>query len=387
MRIYNPFPLLVGRFTDWPPHVEPAAEIGFDWISVNPVQRPGRPGSLYSIADYFELNPRLVHPTALPQNAEKQLRNAEKAVWEDLARFDPRGTSDPEGLYRYFYAIVIYLTDLGFSGCRCDVVYQIPGNLWQRLITEVKSRYPNVMFVAETLGCSPDNTRKTARSGFDYVFNSSNWWDFSSPWLLAQYDLIRETTRSTDFPESHDTDRLFHEMPGNLEAMKQRYLFSTQFSAGVMMPIGFEFGFKNRMHIVNTRPEDWEEPAINVHRNCVPTAAGRKMMRAFKDCPNQIVKIGSTRLTMVSLTMCLCLITAMFDDVLAAAKWTPHPLWPAQFAHLSITTRIVDEVLDIDQSHARGMLGNHVSFLRVIPPRGTCEILPRVSSAPSTWSS
>jgi hypothetical protein len=58
----------------------------------------------------------------------------------------------------------------------------------------------------------------------------------------------------------------------------------------------------------------------------------------------------------------------------------PHPLWPAQFAHFSITTRIVDEVLDIDQSHARGILGNHVSFLRVIVPRATYVILPLVSS-------
>jgi starch synthase (maltosyl-transferring) len=76
MRIYNLFPLLVGRFTDWPPHVERAAEMGFDWIFVNPVQKPGRSGSLYSIADHFELNPRLVDPTASPQNPEKQLRNA-----------------------------------------------------------------------------------------------------------------------------------------------------------------------------------------------------------------------------------------------------------------------------------------------------------------------
>ena len=108
---------------------------------------------------------------------------------------------------------------------------------------------------------------------------------------------------------------------------------------------------------------------------------------AFKDCPSQIVKIAFTRFTMVPLTMLLCLIAAMFDGVLAAAKWTPHPLWPAQFTHFSITTRIVDEVLDIDQSHAGGILGNHVSFLRVILPRGPYVILPLVSSGPQAWSS
>jgi hypothetical protein len=51
---------------------------------------------------------------------------------------------------------------------------------------------------------------------------------------------------------------------------------------------------------------------------------------------------------MVPLSALLCLIAAMLDGVLAAAKWTPHPLWPAQFVLFSITTRIVNEILDID---------------------------------------
>jgi starch synthase (maltosyl-transferring) len=341
MRIYNLFPLLAGTFSYWPSHVERAAEMGFDWIFVNPVQKPGMSGSLYSIADYFELNPRLVDPTASLQEPEKQLRNVieyaqakglrvmvdlvinhcavdshligehpawfvrdangrvdhpfciengKKVVWGDLARFDHRGTSDPDGLYRYFHDIVTYLIDLGFSGFRCDAAYQIPGNLWQRLIMEVKSQYPHVMFLAETLGCTPDQTRKTARAGFDYVFNSSKWWDFSNPWLLEQYNLLRETTRSISFPESHDTERLFHEMYGNVAAMKQRYLFSALFSAGVMMPMGFEFGFKKRMHVVNTRPEDWEVPAVDLRDFIHDVNVIKAQFSIFQqECPTKVI--------------------------------------------------------------------------------------------------
>lgn len=40
--------------------------------------------------------------------------------------------------------------------------------------------------------------------------------------------------------------------------MKQRYLFAALFSAGIMSPIGFEHGFRRRLDVVNTRPEDWE---------------------------------------------------------------------------------------------------------------------------------
>jgi starch synthase (maltosyl-transferring) len=46
--------------------------------------------------------------------------------------------------------------------------------------------------------------------------------------------------------------------------MRQRYLFAAVFSAGVMMPMGYEFGFRKRLHVVETRPEDWERPNIDL---------------------------------------------------------------------------------------------------------------------------
>ena len=41
MRIYNLFPLLAGKFTEWPAHLKRAHEMGFDWIFVNPIQKTG----------------------------------------------------------------------------------------------------------------------------------------------------------------------------------------------------------------------------------------------------------------------------------------------------------------------------------------------------------
>jgi starch synthase (maltosyl-transferring) len=31
-----------------------------------------------------------------------------------------------------------------------------------------------------------------------------------------------------------------------------------------MMPIGYELGFRRPLHVVKTRPEDWEEPAFDL---------------------------------------------------------------------------------------------------------------------------
>ncbi len=314
MIIYNLFPLLAGKFAQWESHLERAAEMGFNWIFVNPIQLPGLSGSLYSIKDYFSFNPLLFDKESSkpPKDQIKEtIRAAEKlghkmmidlvinhcsidsmlikdspnwfqweekgkvahpyanedgkkVVWGDLAKFDNEQTNDKEGLYRFFFKIVKYLVELGFHGFRCDAAYQLPGSLWERLIMETKKMYPDTLFFAETLGCTPDQTRKTARTGFDYIFNSSKWWDFTNPWLLEQFNLTRETAPSVSFPESHDTPRLFDELNGNIDGMKQRYLLSALFSAGTMMPVGFEFGFQKRLHVVKTRPKDWEKTEVDL---------------------------------------------------------------------------------------------------------------------------
>ncbi len=43
-----------------------------------------------------------------------------------------------------------------------------------------------------------------------------------------------------------------------------RYGFAAVFSTGVMVPIGFEYGFKRRLDVVETRPDDWEQPAWDI---------------------------------------------------------------------------------------------------------------------------
>ena len=308
MILYNLFPLLAGPFASWDAHFARAQQMGFDWIYINPIQKLGASRSLYSIEDYFQINPafanpgdrgtlydqcrRMIgqgharglklmtdlvinhcaydspltreHPDWFLREHDGRIAHAscqhagERVVWQDLAQFDHEHTSDKEGLYRYCLRVVEHLLALGFDGFRCDAAYMVPQSFWQRLIRDVKSRHSETCFVAETLGCSPDQTSDTARAGFDYVFNSSKWWDLHGWWLIEQYNLIRETAPSISFAESHDTPRLAEEFNGNLDAVKQRYLLSALFSAGVMMPMGFEYGFRKPLHVVHTSPNDWQ---------------------------------------------------------------------------------------------------------------------------------
>ncbi|HZR16910.1 MAG TPA: alpha-amylase family glycosyl hydrolase [Verrucomicrobiae bacterium] len=314
MFLYNVFPLLAGPFTKWAPHLRRAADMGFDWVFCNPIQQLGASRSLYSIADYFRFNPALLdredsaspdeqfrhmmevarqaglklmidlvinhsaidapitqeHPEWFVREPDGRVANAfcmhnqQKVVWKDLAQFDHNHTSDPEGLYQYCLRVVQHLLGLGFEGFRCDAAYKVPRKFWKRLIQDARQKNPEACFAAETLGCTADQTKETARAGFNYVFNSSKYWNFQDSWLLSQYNLLRESTRSISFPESHDTGRLIAEFNGNVDALKQRYLFSALFSAGVMMPIGFEFGFSKPLHVIHTTPADWENTTIDL---------------------------------------------------------------------------------------------------------------------------
>ena len=168
---------------------------------------------------------------------------------------------------------------LGFMGFRADAAYKIPGDFWGRLIGEAKNLEPQVRFFAETLGCRLEECAQLSTSGFDFLYNSSKWWDFQADWCLEQYNDFRRIAPSISFPESHDTERLAAASGGAPEVARQRYLFAAYFSTGVMIPMGYEYGFKKRLNVVKTRPQDWEAPTYDL----TPFIKGVNRMK--KKCP------------------------------------------------------------------------------------------------------
>ena len=307
-RIYNLFPLLAGPLPQWTSHLERAQRLGFDWVFINAFHYAGYSGSLYSIKDYYAIDPRLVddatadppmtqltqmiqeanrlglklmmdlvinhtafdsplvteHPEWYKRGADgKPLHPSakdgdKKVTWGDLVEVNNASSPDRDRLWRYWLQLTDHYAALGVRGFRCDAAYKVPGELWRFLIGQIKQSHPGTLFVAESLGCPFEDTVRLARSGFDFIFNSSKWWDFTEPWCLEQYRQTAPLVPSISFPESHDTERLATELHGDKEAVKLRYAFSALFSAGVMIPIGFEYGFRKRLDVVNTQPQDWE---------------------------------------------------------------------------------------------------------------------------------
>jgi starch synthase (maltosyl-transferring) len=317
LRIYNLFPTLAGTIRQWTEHLPRVAAMGFNAVYVNPFHYPGFSGSLYAVKDYYRLNPRFRGDAQADDDAllrsfteaadHKGLRAimdlvvnhtskdselvesrphwfardargnvlspyatdpadpTQKTVWGDLAELDYRPPQQRQ-ILGYFQELVRHYIGLGFGGFRCDAAYKVPAEVWRGLITDAKSADGEVVFCAENLGAPKEAVLALDGAGFDYLFNSVKWWDFESPWLLEQYNEFRRIAPSIGFPESHDTDRLINELiaAGIPEKQiepryRQAYAFAAAYSTGVMMPMGFEYGWSRRLDVVNTR-NDQPEP-------------------------------------------------------------------------------------------------------------------------------
>lgn len=294
-----------------------AAGMGFNLLYVNPWHQPGFSGSLYAVRDYDLVNNALLPPdhdgddaallrsfvehasgaglgvvmdlvvnhtsrdsplaAAHPEWYRRDPRgelvspsvadsnDARKVtVWGDLAEIDNAGSSDREGLWRFWESLIDGALQLGVGGFRCDAAYKVPVELWRRLMGRARAARPGILFLAETLGASPDQVHALAGAGFDYFYNSSKWWNFVDRWALDQHEQFRREAPSISFPESHDTQRLAEETGGNEAVQRLRYAFAAVFSAGLQMTIGYEYGFEHRLDVVETRPTCWERKRFDL---------------------------------------------------------------------------------------------------------------------------
>ena len=317
--IYNLFPRLAGPMPDWLQHAARAVDMGFNWLYLNPVLYTGYSGSLYAIKQHYLVNPLFLprgtkkdgmallertlrqfcdmglwpmmdlivnhtsrdcplireHPSwylrgehgELASPFVRDLDDPKKiTVWDDLAEIDNSGSSDREGLWTYWAELVKYYLRLGFKGFRCDTAYKVPADLWRHLVEAGASVDPEAMFFAETLGGTEEQTLALNSTGLHYFFNSSKWWDFEQPWCLAQHEKFGKIAPSISVPESHDTGRLAADTDGNEGIQRQRYAVAAVFSAGLMIPVGYEFGFKERLDVVFANPAHWETPTFDIRQ-------------------------------------------------------------------------------------------------------------------------
>lgn len=312
LRIYNIFTRYFSNTSDWYVITKKAKDMGFNTIYLNPINKTGSSGSLYSIADYFGWDKRcmgnvsreegekllkdyldyckklnmkvfydlVVNHTAYDSQLVKEHDNwyehdengnikhaycyTEQGIvfWEDSAKlkYDIYDMS----LFNYIESICNYYLELGFSGFRCDAAAYAPDILWKVLIKNVHKTYPNAIFIAETFMVPLENIDKIAEAGFEYIFSSAKWWNGYDSWYTEQIDRFHKNgLKLVSFPDNHDTERLMFEVNDNEALYNQRLMFIAVCSSSFEITYGFEYGFKKKPNVVKTTPEDIENSSYN----------------------------------------------------------------------------------------------------------------------------
>lgn len=317
IRIYNLFPRLYKNVEDWYAVAQSAKDMGFNALYLNPFLKTGGTNSIYAIYDYYEFDMQVFSQGTQEENMEKLknfllyceelgllpifdlvinhsamdshlvkehpewYRHDEQGnilpattytlsgilvTWGDCARF--KYADRENGLWQYIEELCRYYLDIGFKGFRCDVAHHVPDYYWRQLIGNLRADYPDVLFIGEAFLASSEETLGLADAGFDYIFNSARWWDYSSDWYFDHNESLRIMIPNIGFPDNHDTMRLMHDYDGNLEKCIQKLFFTAVVASGFMMTNGFEYGFQQKLDVHNTTPASWENTGIDI-RNVI----------------------------------------------------------------------------------------------------------------------
>lgn len=129
-----------------------------------------------------------------------------------MQRFEPVPDT-----WKKMLGILLYWAEKGVDGFRCDMAEMVPVAFWNWAITQVKAKYPELIFIAEVY--NPMEYRKYIYQGhFDYLYDKVGLYDtlravtcgyaqaFDITRCWQDVDDIRE--HMLNFLENHDEQRL-----------------------------------------------------------------------------------------------------------------------------------------------------------------------------------
>ena len=206
----------------------------------------GNPGSPYSICDYYDVNPYLSREGQDRMQAFQDLvERTHAAGLGVIIDFVPNHVSpdysDPKGkIFTCGYCdydwtdtlkvdysvrsnwdkmldILLFWASKGVDGFRCDMVEMVPPEFLKWLVSQVRSRYPDIIFIAEVY--SREKYRQYAFDvGFDLLYDKSGLYDILKE-LVEGHGYARKISwnwqflqdlqpRMLNFLENHDEPRM-----------------------------------------------------------------------------------------------------------------------------------------------------------------------------------
>ncbi|WP_241671148.1 alpha-1,4-glucan--maltose-1-phosphate maltosyltransferase [Dankookia rubra] len=298
-RLYLLHPLLVGPLPAWDAAFARVAGLGFDAALIAPVFAPGPSGNIFHLSDPEAPHPILEAPAdavaALAELASKAKsaglalyldivldrvaaggallashpdwfeteaqagppdprqappeRGTARARWEDPAVAEALGGWWEDRLRRFAAA--------GITGFRCDLPTRVPAAIWRRLTAAL----PQARFLAWTAGVPAPELPALAGAGFAAVFDSLGWWDVEGSWLVeeaARLSAIAPIISTVEAPfgprlAARDADAWTAE-----RAARRHLQLAAGLGAGLLVPMGFEYGARRPLDPARDRPGDWD---------------------------------------------------------------------------------------------------------------------------------
>ncbi|WP_243389845.1 alpha-1,4-glucan--maltose-1-phosphate maltosyltransferase [Arboricoccus pini] len=159
--------------------------------------------------------------------------------------------------------IASHFLDLGLAGFRCPRASAAPSDLWRNLIGRVRTSHPDATFIAASLGVPFEAVAALEGCGFDYVLDSSRWWDLRERWFPMQREELRRVASPAAFPEEPQGQRLAESFDvGDTKSLRRLYLARYKIAAcigtALIMPMGYEYASRRRFDPIHGTKDEWD---------------------------------------------------------------------------------------------------------------------------------
>ena len=159
--------------------------------------------------------------------------------WNGSKHFDPIPPTWMKMLH-----ILRYWASKGVDGFRCDMVHMVPVEFWKWAIANVRSSYPDVIFIAEIYEVGL--YRPYIEAGFDYLYDKVNLYDtlraiecndVSAAQLTSCWQTVEGIgDKMLNFLENHDEQRFASpQYAGDAYRVMPSLIVSSMINTGPMM--------------------------------------------------------------------------------------------------------------------------------------------------------